>query len=398
MTINPNDLKAGLTEISNQVAEHCQDGNQNNGLENDTLACGQFYGDNVKERLQRGLHGTAAAILILLSSQKNEHVAIAKKLIVYAKNHKSIDSKNSDDDLNIIKQSEILASINNLAEEHDYCKQLKNTLLSQQSASNGSCGFYIDDKLPSELATGYLILALYEYVTPSQITKSAKYLWEKQRKLESDKKSSDIYAIGLRSFILYVLSICMKDGIEGVFTSKDLFSDIVNLWHYSSSHYNSQFEIFIEYYYNEKNSYIRLPWQIYLAHALLLSDSSYFYSKRFQRYLSVLNKSSLSGGYKYDFVGPYFSTRTNAILYSFLKFASECKPHVSLAFKIKDVFVELWINTWIRSTAIFILSLGVLLGSNYFKQPLNEQSPLWTEIIGAGITTCLAWLYGTGKK
>lgn len=397
MALEPDDLANGMEKITDEVFKHCEHGAQKNGLNNNALACGQFYGDSVKSRGQRGIHGTAAAISILLASDKKKHVDVAKRLLIYAKDHCTIDPHTVDDDLNTSKQAEILAALNDSADAPDYLLNLKTKLLNKKNPSDGFWGYFLDeDDKPSEVATCYAVLALNNRVPADQLLTSKKFLWKGQRDLEEQSKASDIYAIAIRSLILYVLATCKPD--TAAYSQKDLKLAIKNLWNICRPHYKSAFEVPVEYERKEKNQYLRLPWQIYLAHALLLTDPTCFYTKRFQEYLSTLNQSAQSGGY-YEHAGKYFSTRANAILFKFFACASKLTPHKTLYIRFIDPSLESWVQKkWVRLSAVGTLGVLGLLLSNYCKEQLNAQSPVWVEVIGWGFSATLTWLYSTGRR
>ncbi|MFZ2405999.1 MAG: hypothetical protein WAW41_12745 [Methylobacter sp.] len=399
MALEPNQLTKGMEKIAEEIFKHCKYGKQSENLANGALACGQFYGDNVKNRIQRGLHGTSAAISILLASQKQEYVDIAKKLLIYTKNRQTYDPQNVDDDLNTIKQAETLMALNNLADDPQYLQSLKDRLLNKQNASDGSWSHFFDDNTPSEEATCYAVLSLHNKISPEKLIKSKEYLWKKQEALLDKSKSSDIYAIAIRSLILYTLASCQSNDANSLYTPKQLITEVKNLWNICRPEYRSDFEVTVEYYRKDKNQYLRLPWQIYLAHALLLTNNTYFYSKRFQRFLLILYQAAKeNGGYKYQHEGIFLSTRTNAILYRFFDYAKSITPHKATITKLTDDFLEAWSHSWIRTGVILALGFRFLTWSNQWKELLNDQSPLWGDFIGALVISALSWLYSTGRR
>jgi len=399
--LKPNDLVMGMEKIANEVVKHCQHGKQSEGSVDD-LACGQFYGDNVKDWVQCGLHGTAAAISILLLFGENNHVNVAKKLIKFAKKYNA-ESQNADDKLNTIKQAELLTSLtfNSLAEESSYATELKNSLLAKQDQSNGAWCYFLDDvNKHSEVATCYAVIALNN-IMPSnseELLKSTKYLWERQRHFLAQSEASDIYAIAIRSLILFTLSNCKANNSGNAYTQKDLKSDIKRLWNICRPQYQSQFEVTVEYDRKHKNQYLRLPWQIYLSHALLLKDPTCFYTITFQRYLSKVNQAAQAGGYKYAHAGQYLSTRTNAILFSFLDAAKKLTPPKSLISQGIDQFSEAWSKLWVRASVIFALGFCFLTWSNQWKELLGNLNSLWGDFIGAIVINALAWINSKGRR
>jgi hypothetical protein len=398
MNLNPDDLTKGMEKIADEIVNHCKHGKQSTSLTDDKLACGQFYGDSVKNRTQSGLHGAAAAVSILLGSGKTTHVEVAKKILKFAQEYSS-EPQNTDDALNTIKQAEILAALNDLADNSAYSNDLKNRLLTKQNASNGAWCDYLDEvDKHSEVATCYAVIALHTRVTPDKLLKSKNFLWDKQLNLLSPSKASDIYAIAVRSLILYTLANCKINDSGSEYTKKDLKNNIKEIWEICRPQYKAEFEVTVEYDRNNKNQYLRLPWQIYLAHALLISEPTCFYTIGFQSYLSKLNKAANNGGYKYEHAGKYLSTRTNAILYNFLCTANKANPHKSYFYMLLDYCSEIWANTWIRAFVVFVLGFIFLKWSNEWKTLLENQNPLWGDFIGALVISALSWLYSSGKR
>src|SRR5690554_3312942 len=99
--------------ICKTVLNQVEEGEQSKSLP-DAYACGQFL--KVPTTIQRGLHGTAAAIRVLagFDSTYNEQI---KKLLVYLENIESFEKKDEMSDglgrnlNNIIKNSEILFAL-----------------------------------------------------------------------------------------------------------------------------------------------------------------------------------------------------------------------------------------------------------------------------------------------
>lgn len=400
MKLNPNDLKKGMAKIADEICSHCKHGDQSKKYkDNGGLSCGQFYGGNVRNRVQCGLHGAASAMSILLLTKKSEHTDVAKKLLNFIKEF--IKNKNKPDDvLNTIKKAEILASINELADDQNYLSDLKKELMSKQDESTGAWAYFLDEEEVSEVATSYVVLALCGRLESDSnvLINAQNYLWKSQFTLLEQSKASDIYAIAIRSLILYTLAKCDLANSEITFSKKELNSSILELWNICRPQYKSQFEVTVEYNRKDKNQYLRLPWQIYLANAVILADSSYYYTISFQKYLSILDNAAQTGGYKYDQAGKFFSTRTNSILYTFLDTACKLDPKKKFLNGLRDQFLELWAKKYIRAIVVFMLGFGFLFLSNYSKGILSDQSPLWTDVIGAILILFLSWLYSTGRR
>ena len=289
-------------------------------------------------------------------------------------------------------------AINELASEPAYMASLLDKVKNGRDVSNGTWSFFLGDNTPSDVATCYAAMSVYKRVPSEDLSKSRAYLWKTQLDLERPSKSGDISAIARRSLILYTLTKTSSDGRSSGPARREVTAQVKTLWHFCRSKYLSPSEFVVEYYRGDKNHYIRIPWQIYLAHALLCVDPSCFHTKIFHQYLTTLHTSALQGGYVFDYAGPYFSTRTNAILCSFLNDASIAKPEASIVVVVRDTIHEYWTKPWIRLTFVFLLSAFIAHISNVSKPIMDHQSSLSINLISGGITAFFAWLYGTGRQ
>jgi len=411
MALEPSDLSLSLSKIAEEVFEHCQHGAQSEGIvaidpQHPVRACGQFYGNDVRNRGQRGLHGTAAAVGILLSTRKGPYVDEANRLLNYVNRRMAIEqgagvtdlSQIIDDESNTIKQSELLASINSLASDPSCVPALIEKIFTGQDATSGAWGFFLDEKISSNIATCYAVLGLHDRVLPEKLQKAWKYLWDEQNQLTKRSEAFDVDAIARRSLILYTLIVSATDNSPGPFSKKELVATITSLWRHCQRQYEYPFEVTIEYHRGSKNHYVRIPWQIYLAHALLRANSSYFYSIRFQQYISALIQRAVQGGYAYSQAGPFLSTRTNHILYEFLSFASTLEPRVSVLFRAVDRLGEYWANDWVRMTSVTLIGLCGLKVSNMMNHQLLGQSSIVSNVIASVFIMLLCWLYSKGNR
>ena len=388
MSIKPSDLVAGAEKIATEISEHCKFGKQSEGL-NGKFACGQFYGENVRGRAQRGLYGTASAISILLGVGSTEYVTTAKQLISFVEDRGTIEkgilteAKLQEDDLLTIKQAYLLAGLTNAADKASFETQLKEKLLAAKNAAHGSWGLFLDDSEPSEVATCYVLQALEGRLPDDELKKTRSYLWTVQEQL-AQRGLADPDAIARRCLILFTLSRNFDNPRVDVPPKDKLSAAVKSLWLHARPLYSSDYEISVEFNRNERNHYIRIPWQIYLVHALLRVDPPALYSQRVQAFLTRINTSALSGGYAYVQAGQYLASKTNWIVFALLNYAGKITQTPSWPFKARDWLGERWATPWIRFAVVVALGFLGLLLSNRFKAQLDSLSPLWPEVI-AGI-------------
>ena len=407
MAIRPNDLDAGLAKITENIRDHCNQGSQSKGLK-DALACGQFFGQDVSERAQRGLHGTAAALRILLGEPNpgHENVATAKALLKYTQDRSKYEegqgagTKDSiaDDEQNTIKQAELLAALSPTVRADHYRDLLLGQIKGGMDQATGAWSFFLDENNPQDVPTAYAVIALNLRGMRDDFTKARNYLWSAQQSLAQSSDAQDVNAIARRSIDLYALAVSESKETAQEFSSKELQNSITSLWKQCRPFYSSPYEITVEYYRANKNHYVKIPWQIYLAQALLLVRPNELYSSRYQEFLSSLMLQAQSGGYRYEHGGPYRSTRTNASVYALLSYAATLDVTPTALFKAQDFLRELWVKPWFRTAVIFMLGFLLLYATDGAKQRLDAHSPLWPNVISSLLVTGLAWLYGRGRR
>ncbi|MGI8738764.1 MAG: hypothetical protein ACR2KU_03685 [Gammaproteobacteria bacterium] len=99
----------------------------------------------------------------------------------------------------------------------------------------------------------------------------------------------------------------------------------------------------VEYWKQDRNLYVRIPWQLYLiALAAKLAPYRSFATPIAQaRLKSIVNAANTQGGFKYPHSGDLLSSRTNAILYEVLKLTLTAMQERSSAFHMWDKVIRL---------------------------------------------------------
>jgi hypothetical protein len=399
--INPVDLEQAINKITDEILGHCEHGSQNDLLGN-MKACGQFFGIAQRKRKQRGLHGTAAAIYVLSARGNDSDIQMAQSLLEYAREQlteKPVTDAEVDQDYdfqNTIKISEVLASINANMTRSDYADQLRIRLQNAQNKDTGAWSYYLDEGSDSDIPTCYALLALGSSITPEKLLKIHKYLWSVYDELEPNP-SADPNAFARKCLILHAISQTIKES-----SSKDIQRKLTNsisaMWKRSYAQYGSDIEVMISYFRDYQNHYIRLPWQFYLAGALVRTNPSQFYSIRFQRYLARINESALKGGFANIIDSPFRSTRSNAILISLFRSLISSKPKSSFFASVRDRISEWWSVNWVRFGFVIVACSCSMYYFEVSKEFYRDTSSVILNVVATALYSLLAWIYAVGKR
>ncbi len=323
-------------EIQKNFLEECENGQQSADLkQNNAMACGQFMGKNARSIVQRGLHGTAAAIRVLSGSNESKYKSIVGKLLNYLINReqddKSLDVERLNLDKNdVIKLSETLSSLTKLGislsgiQEHAN-KIAENLLLSKK---NKGWSFYLDSNFndPEILPTAFAFLALTKYGSSSEkLEDTLNYLnnYIKNNILNPTKTTIIDFSVDI--FCLYSL-VFRGDFSSYSKEDKKLYRDaFIFYWNKSSKIFYDNFEQNLEYWNNDlsKSKYIRIPWQLYLIGLSTKIDLLFFFRNDIQNKLDRIITQVMNGGFIYPHSGNLISTRTNSILYEILDLCKE---------------------------------------------------------------------------
>lgn len=400
MAIEIAELGTGLTKIAESVLRQCNDGAQSKDLGSENYrACGQFYGPKVLDRKQLGLHGMAAAVTILHASRVQNAETTAHHVASFCESLFSdpSQSKVDPDDLkNILKISELLSALSGSDQDKSFADMLHKLLNDNRNPSDGGWGFYTDESISNEVPTAYALVALAPRVPLGDLLTTRKFLWDRYVELSKKPEVSDIGSTGRRVLILYALASYFNHE-DKTAQDKAVSSEVRKLWRELSEAYKTPFEMTEEYHRGDKNHYVRIPWQVYLAHALIQVDSRYYYSVRFQKFFESLHRSALADGYCYPHSGSLLSTRTNSAVAQLISSAISKKPSKNFAFAIFDGVREGLSISWIRYPLVIALAIVILRVTDYYKQQAADHNPLWIEVIGNGLNLFLIWLATTRR-
>lgn len=327
MKINEETLTQAQDKIKKMFLEQVQKGEQSKSLnDNNLLACGQFL--KYLESNQRGLHGTAAALRVISYYERDEECKKAlQSLLQYAKSfveiEKKLDDKNEQsaiiDNNNIIKKAELLYSLSFIksgtAADRDALIQSIATDLKNSQIDDECWPFFSDtNKEESNIfPTAISVLALHANNCDGY-KKGQEFLLNEIKKI---KKIEDPETFSMIVLALYVLVFTANGELKK--KEKEYKSILKKIWSSNFAFMNSDIEQNIEYPYNTRHFYARIPWQLYL---LAISNKlSYWYSSKvsyFNRLHSILEQTN-GDGFKYLHSGKHISSRTNAIVFDVLE-------------------------------------------------------------------------------
>lgn len=335
--ITVSDLKAARERIAWFFIEQCKNGPQVKRLTAGTKACGQFLGE--KASVQRGLHGTAAAIRVLAEDRRADALALLPELVTYVLQRRAVEEKSGEvepatlahqltrDNANVIKVSELLYALTFVqgpdcdteALKHDLCKRLSNGQISEHG-----WGYFLDVKNgePQLLPTAHAVRALARY--GSDVQRPVEYLVNALTTPSSLRPHASRADVSVSVFILYVLAfartgvdIVPKGRIREIFWS--IWKPLERLLNFEDLEQN------VEYRRDGDHLYVRVPWQIYLiALACRVAPWRAFASHAAQRRLeSIIRAVETKEGFVYPHSGERMSSRTNAILYESISIVAQ---------------------------------------------------------------------------
>lgn len=330
--------------ICKTVLNQVEEGEQSKSLP-DAYACGQFL--KVPTTIQRGLHGTAAAIRVLagFDSTYNEQI---KKLLVYLENIESFEKKDEMSDglgrnlNNIIKNSEILFALSYVHSGTANTENLKEIISTKLFESrNNDCGwpYFVDIEEDSDMyftSSVYLALRSHNY---NKLQNTKDFLIEKLKKYKKEN-IPDPTTFSKLCFIVYTF-VKFKEHTKSKETKKLLIEVFNKLWKSEFCVINSDFEQNIEYPGKQKHYYVRIPWQLYLlAVANSLVPRYFAQRKSISRFNSIIKSIIEENGFIYKQSGKNISSRTYAILFETLSTIEE-------TFKLSWKFYLFNIYDWI---------------------------------------------------
>lgn len=398
-----------------QVKNGIQSQSLNTPTDSNLLACGQFLQE--LDRPQRGIHGTAAALYVLAQSGNANHAITLQKLISYLRIRKRIErtlvpsQELLRDENNIIKIGEILSSLamiqSGQAVKEAYETSLQKTLIKAKKDTNG-WEYFVNSPLNSAqlLPTVFAVKGLLS--VRSYDRTSIDYIY---------KECSDNISNGIGDYPTYaitILGIYVLAFYDYNKTYENKLKDlIINLYESTLAIFTSHNEVNLEYWFEGKNEYVRIPWQVYLI-ALLAKYSDRLFAKNIiqERLNEILDKSQTIG-FKYPFSGAHISSRTSSIVYECLNnIKVSLKRSYAYTFynsldKVREFFTHKYIRFSLATIVVLCLTYTVYayytvtikslpVGSTNLDKFNSLVSSLGTEV---AITVSLALLsWGRSKK
>lgn len=332
--------------ICDTVLNQVQNGAQSKDLDN-AFACGQFL--KVHRTVQRGLHGTAAAIRVLAGFDGTYNKQL-RKLLKYLDNIDEYEKGNETSAglgrnlNNIIKISEILYSLSFIHSGTANTESLKEKISAQLLKSkndDGGWAYFVDVKENSDMyftSSVYLALRSHNY---NSLKSTKEFLIEKLKKYKKEN-IPDPTTFSKLCFIVYTFIIL--DEHEKNQETKKLLVDVFNkLWKSEFCVINSDFEQNIEYFGKQKHYYVRIPWQLYLlAIANSLTPRYFAQRKSITRFNSIIKSIINENGFIYTQSGKNISSRTYSILFEALCFIEQ-------SFKLNWKFYFWNSHDWLQS-------------------------------------------------
>jgi hypothetical protein len=372
------------------------EGNQSKPFEGeDSLCCGQFIG--LPNRTQRGIHGTAAALMVLARSEDPPYNCEVKKLVNYIENRTEIELEKhgyspenlGHDEHNIIKISESLFALSFIKAGAASTDELKNKLqkkLNDSRIKGKGWAYFINSKEEAEiLPTAYAILGLYNNGFIKKDDIAIDFLYDKimeYKKTEiSDPSIFSIIILGL-----YALTVLERKKEK---EEKEIKLLIKKLWKSQFCYMENDIEQNIEYWRETEHFYMRIPWQLYLLSITCRLYPRYFSTVSASKRIISIIKSGKSKGFKYPFSGPNLSARTNAILFEILYQIKLSLNNIKFYrfFYFFDKIRKIFINKCTKKILIGISVIVIILSVSQWLKKGNISIGVLAPNIVAGLLT-----------
>lgn len=406
--INADKITEIQAKIEEKTIDQVSNGQQNLPLKADYKACGQFF---LKDRKQRGLHGTASALKVLGISTNNNNKSTIPQIIKYITEHSSVEEQliaqaNPQDSLNqsennVIKISECLYSLSYVQSGVGMKDSLVTTLtekLRDGRIEGKGWGYFLKSSTSAIelLPTTFAALAVFSNQFPD-FTDTYLFLLA-QIEEKSKQNNLDLTTYTILVFALYVLVFFYHPISNNKEEGKKLRSLYKRLWKNNCRIFNEDIEQNIEYWNEGEHFYIRIPWQLYmLALSSKFSDRDFSSVDSQKRLNSIYDNCINREGFLYAYSGPYHSVRTHAIIYEVLdKIRKNLKKGFWYTiFNWVDHFRELLSSRFFRylTSGLAILLSGYIIYKWITDCNISDLAP---ELVGA----VLIWLIllGKGKK
>jgi hypothetical protein len=322
-------IDPALQEIEKLFTEHCENGAQSRDLKNTGAACGQFVGPAAKERPQRGLHGTAAALRVLAQAGSVSASKLVPQLVWYIQNRPALhdegkeprqnDRTFEDDQQNVIKLSEVLYGLSYVKVGQgltdNLVREIAEKLLGARKEKKGWTYFLSSAEPVDILPTAFAVLALSQHGYEEEIRQQIEFLKSNVFGGGGDRMAN-VSEASVRIFCLFALAF--RNDELSPDECKQLKRALTELWDTHKSLLDLDLEQGIEYANGAINYYIRIPWQLYLLALAARLNPTYISSLAAQRKLNQILDAVKETGFRYPYSGTPLSSRTNAILFDVL--------------------------------------------------------------------------------
>jgi hypothetical protein len=324
--LSPARLKSARTRIEVQFLDQVTNGAQTKGLPGPRYAaCGQYLGQLTSPH--RGLHGTAAAILVLSRSDLPGAKEATRCLLEYVRSRASVEAsvltrhKLESDRKHVIKCAEMLKAlltarehgfdIGTAAEEH-----ADELMIAQLRLKNGVTGWpYFSGDLSVEILPTALAATALERAGRPQ-PEAIAFLLEQLAEETTRKDIASEFSLQIEA-INALLEIADGARIDPNVLRRTL-SALVNRYRpLLSSDIEARFECMDP---HNQWVHIRVAWQLSLLESTLRATPSRVVTQPELRSLlkRVIEATEGSSGYRYPFSGRGLSTRTSAAVHEVL--------------------------------------------------------------------------------
>lgn len=330
--MNPEaNIDPALKKIEDLLIDQCAHGAQSRDLLNvGGVACGQFIGPTAKEKPQRGLHGTAAALRVLAQANSAEAAELVPKLVWYIQNRERLytehkeprqpDRTFEDDQQNVIKLSELLYALSFVkagqGDTDTLVHAVATKLLRAQIENKGWAYFLNGEPTVDPLPTAFAVLALCQHGYESEISSQIEFLKAKALDGGHDQ-TRNINEASVRIFCIFALAFRREELPQPEL--KELRRAFIDIWQAHKALLGLDLEQGIEYSKGPKNYYLRIPWQLYLLALAARLDPKRISGLAAQRKLNHILDTVQSAGFYYPYSGGPLSSRTNSILFDILQ-------------------------------------------------------------------------------
>lgn len=377
------DVLAAREKIEASFVGQVTQGQQSRALPSGTLACGQFL--DAHEHTQRGLFGTAAAIHVL-SGRRNDRAVdgVLSSLVEYARRRTEIEraigkieqAKLSRDDSNILKQSELLASLSDVPHSINGIDSVVQEIaarLLQAGEQSGRWGYFTDSMDHDLLPTAFAFAALCRAGYGARLDETVKYLHDALSRRATDAQS-----------VITALYAIVRARAIDRFPLGELRQALVRATSVLHSQLREPIEQNVEYWDGERSHYFRIPWQLYYIYV----DNSIapwyaFPNSRASALLRDATAAARSDGFFYPYSGRRISSRTSAVLHEVIGARAEPRQLLRRAAEVAARLGQLApaMRVAVRASAIGVAALSFVA---YF---VARES--WLASLAPGILTSL---------